>query len=88
MSQTDKPPFDLHIALVGYGEVGKIFAAELIARGARISFFDILLADDHTMIVEALQHLLATEFDVVGTVSDGRAFLQAAQAAGVVTSHG
>ena len=45
MNQTDKAPLDLHIALVGYGEVGKIFAAELIARGARISFFDILLAD-------------------------------------------
>lgn len=35
----------LRVALVGYGEVGKIFAAELIARGARISFFDILLSD-------------------------------------------
>ena len=45
MNQTDKASLDLHIALVGYGEVGKIFAAELIARGARISFFDILLAD-------------------------------------------
>jgi 3-hydroxyisobutyrate dehydrogenase-like beta-hydroxyacid dehydrogenase len=35
----------LPIALVGYGEVGKIFAAELIARGASIAFFDILLSD-------------------------------------------
>jgi DNA-binding NarL/FixJ family response regulator len=38
----------------------------------------ILLADDHTMIVEALQHLLHDEFDVVGTVSDGHALLKAA----------
>jgi 3-hydroxyisobutyrate dehydrogenase-like beta-hydroxyacid dehydrogenase len=45
MGQKDNLLLDLHIALIGYGEVGKIFAAELIARGARISFFDILLAD-------------------------------------------
>lgn len=45
MNLKDKVPLDLRIALIGYGEVGKIFAAELIARGARISFFDILLAD-------------------------------------------
>jgi DNA-binding NarL/FixJ family response regulator len=38
----------------------------------------ILLADDHTLMVEALQHLLETEFDVVGTVSDGRALITAA----------
>lgn len=38
----------------------------------------ILLADDHTMIVEALTHLLQREFDVVGTVADGRALLKAA----------
>jgi DNA-binding NarL/FixJ family response regulator len=38
----------------------------------------ILLADDHNLMAEALQHLLQTEFDVVGTVSDGRALLQAA----------
>src|SRR4029434_6942687 len=38
----------------------------------------ILLADDHVLMAEALQHLLQTEFDVVGTVSDGRALLQAA----------
>src|SRR5487761_2641895 len=45
MTPKDKVPLDLHIALIGYGEVGKIFAADLIARGARISFFDILLVD-------------------------------------------
>ncbi len=45
MTRNDNTALDLHIALVGYGEVGKIFAKELIARGAQISFFDILLAD-------------------------------------------
>lgn len=38
----------------------------------------ILLADDHTLMVEALTHLLRAEFDVVGTVGDGRALLKAA----------
>jgi DNA-binding NarL/FixJ family response regulator len=38
----------------------------------------ILLADDHVLIAQALEHLLKAEFDVVGTVSDGRALLKAA----------
>lgn len=38
----------------------------------------ILLADDHVLIAQALAHLLRAEFDVVGTVSDGRALLTAA----------
>ena len=38
----------------------------------------ILLADDHVLMAEALRHLLQMEFDVVGTVSDGRALLKAA----------
>jgi DNA-binding NarL/FixJ family response regulator len=38
----------------------------------------ILLADDHVLLAQALEHLLQPEFDVVGTVSDGRALLKAA----------
>jgi DNA-binding NarL/FixJ family response regulator len=38
----------------------------------------ILLADDHTLMVEALKHLLESDFDVVGTARDGRALLKAA----------
>jgi DNA-binding NarL/FixJ family response regulator len=38
----------------------------------------ILLADDHVLLAQALEHLLRAEFDVVGTVSDGRALLKAA----------
>jgi DNA-binding NarL/FixJ family response regulator len=38
----------------------------------------ILLADDHKLMAEALQHLLQADFEVVGTVSDGRALIQAA----------
>ena len=39
----------------------------------------ILIADDHVLMAEALQHLLQVDFDVVGHVSDGRALLKAAQ---------
>ena len=38
----------------------------------------VLLADDHVLLTQALEHLLQSEFDVVGTVSDGRALLKAA----------
>lgn len=36
----------------------------------------ILLADDHAILLEAFRALLEPEFDVVGTVTDGRALLQ------------
>jgi len=35
----------------------------------------VLLADDHTLVLEAFRNLLEPEFDIVGTVSDGRALL-------------
>ena len=38
----------------------------------------VLLADDHTLIAQALEHLLQAEFDVVGTAADGRALIRAA----------
>jgi DNA-binding NarL/FixJ family response regulator len=39
----------------------------------------VLLADDHTLLLGAFEKLLASECDVVGTVSDGRALVTAAQ---------
>jgi DNA-binding NarL/FixJ family response regulator len=36
----------------------------------------ILLADDHTMLLDAFKALLAPEFEVVGTVTDGRMLLE------------
>jgi DNA-binding NarL/FixJ family response regulator len=38
----------------------------------------VLLADDHTLFVEALQKVLDHEFELVGSVGDGRALLEAA----------
>jgi len=38
----------------------------------------VLLADDHTMILAGLRSLLESDFDLVGTVEDGRALLDAA----------
>jgi DNA-binding NarL/FixJ family response regulator len=39
----------------------------------------LLLADDHTILLEGLKALLAPEFDVVATASDGRTVLEAAE---------
>ena len=39
----------------------------------------ILLADDHRMVAEGLKSLLAAEFELVGTVEDGRALVEAAK---------
>jgi DNA-binding NarL/FixJ family response regulator len=38
----------------------------------------ILLADDHTLVVEGFRKLLEPEFEIVGVASDGRALLAAA----------
>lgn len=38
----------------------------------------ILLADDHTMVVEAFRKLLEPEFEIVGTVSDGQTLVRVA----------
>jgi DNA-binding NarL/FixJ family response regulator len=39
----------------------------------------LLLADDHAMMLEGLTRLLANEFDVVGTATDGRMLLAEAE---------
>ena len=39
----------------------------------------VLLADDHTLLLGALEKLLSEECDVVGQVSDGRALVAAAE---------
>jgi DNA-binding NarL/FixJ family response regulator len=38
----------------------------------------LILADDHTLVADALRELVAPSFDVVTTVADGRALLDAA----------
>ena len=38
----------------------------------------VLLADDHRLVAEALKSLLASEFELVGVVEDGRALIDAA----------
>jgi DNA-binding NarL/FixJ family response regulator len=40
----------------------------------------LLLADDHTLLLEGIRMLLAPEFDLVGSVVDGQALLIAAKA--------
>jgi DNA-binding NarL/FixJ family response regulator len=43
-----------------------------------ISRSRILIADDHNLVAELFQRLLAGDFDVVGTVGDGHALVRAA----------
>src|SRR5438046_793752 len=38
----------------------------------------LILADDHTLVAEALRQLFAPHFEVVATVTDGRALLDSA----------
>jgi DNA-binding NarL/FixJ family response regulator len=38
----------------------------------------VILADDHTLVAEALGQLIAPHFEVVATVADGRALIEAA----------
>lgn len=38
----------------------------------------VLMADDHNMVLEAFKHLIENEFEVVGTVTNGRDLLDAA----------
>ncbi len=39
----------------------------------------ILLADDHTLVLEGIHKILQDDFDVIGMVEDGRALVEAAQ---------
>ena len=38
----------------------------------------ILIADDHELVVQAFKTLLSSDYDIVGTVTDGRALVKAA----------
>src|SRR3954471_21828232 len=40
----------------------------------------VIIADDHTLLAEAFEKLLASECDVVGRVADGRALVAAVKA--------
>jgi DNA-binding NarL/FixJ family response regulator len=37
------------------------------------------MADDHKIVIEGLRHVLESEFDLVGTVEDGRALIDASK---------
>ena len=46
--------------------------------GARVALPRVMLADDHTLLVEAFRKLLEPHCEIVGTVSDGRELLELA----------
>ena len=39
----------------------------------------VLMADDHSLVLAGLRKLVEADYDVVGTVEDGRALVEAAQ---------
>jgi DNA-binding NarL/FixJ family response regulator len=44
-----------------------------------VRYARVLLADDHTIVAQGLASLLREDFDLVGTVGDGQALIEAAQ---------
>jgi DNA-binding NarL/FixJ family response regulator len=61
-------------AVAGFSCLGERQGVE----GSRMNRPRVLLADDHTMILAGLTSLLESDFDLVGTVADGRALIDAA----------
>jgi DNA-binding NarL/FixJ family response regulator len=53
-------------------------SSKTLVEASRMGRPRILLADDHTMVVEAFRKLLEPEFEIVGTVSDGQALVRVA----------
>jgi DNA-binding NarL/FixJ family response regulator len=49
------------------------------SEGSRMVKPRVLLADDHTLVLGAFEKLLASECEIVGQVSDGRALVSAAE---------
>lgn len=52
---------------------------DLLSRGVSVNPVRIVLADDHTLVLEAFRELLAGKFEVVGTASNGRELIQVAR---------
>jgi DNA-binding NarL/FixJ family response regulator len=56
-----------------------VHRSKLIFKATEMAGIKILLADDHTLFSNLLRELLEPEFEVVGSVSDGRELLTAAE---------
>jgi DNA-binding NarL/FixJ family response regulator len=59
--------------LIGFGDIISYVGVNTMTNRSRI-----LIADDHNLVAELCKRFLETEFDVVGTVNDGRALVRAA----------
>jgi len=69
----------LRVASVKNTSVRKIVNRPNIRSGDNaMSLPRVILADDHTLLVEAFRKLLEAHCEIVGTVSDGRALLETA----------
>ena len=47
--------------------------------GEAVKKIRVLLADDHPIVLEGLKNLLEPEFELVGTVEDGKALVREAE---------
>jgi DNA-binding NarL/FixJ family response regulator len=56
----------------------RALSPSITAVGASMSLPRVMLADDHTILVEALRKLLEPHCEIVGTVADGRTLLKTA----------
>ena len=46
------------------------------AEGGRLRKTRLLIADDHTLVLEGLRRILESEFDLAGTAENGRELLR------------
>jgi DNA-binding NarL/FixJ family response regulator len=60
-------------------EIVAVAVGDTIVESDEMGATRVLLADDHTLLLGAFEKLLAAECDVVGTVTDGRELVSAAQ---------
>jgi DNA-binding NarL/FixJ family response regulator len=63
---------------VGYNDRGENDGSDADSQGELVNRPRVLLADDHALVLEAFEKLLQPDCEVVGTVADGRALLEAA----------
>jgi DNA-binding NarL/FixJ family response regulator len=50
-----------------------------VLKEAALTSVRVLVADDHAAVLRSIARLLSTDFDVVGTVADGKALLEAVE---------
>jgi 3-hydroxyisobutyrate dehydrogenase-like beta-hydroxyacid dehydrogenase len=74
----------MHIALIGYGEVGRILAEDMRVRGTSLAVFDLVLATDAAMRSHARQHDVRPADSHAAAVRDAELVISAVTASQAV----